>query len=104
MYEKKTESEWIGILEEWKQSGLGRGEYCKRHKLRLSTFDYWKRKITSKENGNGLVKIQQTLPLRPVPSIPYRMKVTTRDFAIEIAANASTDEIRTVLTACKELL
>lgn len=104
MQQKKTESEWIEILQIWEESGLSRGEYCKEHQIRLSTFDYWKRKLKANRTSTSLVKIQPPLPFVSAPCSTYRMKVTTRDFAVEVASDITSEEILTMLRACRELL
>jgi len=48
---------WESRFAEWKNSGLTRAEYCKKEKLKYSTFDYWRRKLKYSEikETSGLV-------------------------------------------------
>ena len=42
---KQKETYWQGHILSCKQSGLSQKQYCINHKLALSTFTYWKRKL-----------------------------------------------------------
>lgn len=47
------------MLEEFSRSGQTRGEFCARHGLPLSTFDYWRRELRGKPR---LVKVEIDRP------------------------------------------
>jgi hypothetical protein len=53
---------WNGHLEAFTASGLSRRTYCKNNNLPLSTFAYWKRRLT----GNGNAEICDFVEV-PVP-------------------------------------
>lgn len=36
---------WRMVLEDFNESGLPRTEYCEKNEIKLTTFDYWKRRI-----------------------------------------------------------
>ena len=36
---------WQQHIKGWKESGQTRTDYCSQNNLRLSTFDYWRRKL-----------------------------------------------------------
>src|SRR3990167_10522360 len=42
---KRTSKEWKGIIEDWTNSSLTPKEYCKRHGLKVLSFNPWKRKL-----------------------------------------------------------
>ncbi len=44
MGNQRSASEVRGILREFKNSGLKRGEFCQRHGIPLTTLDYWRRR------------------------------------------------------------
>lgn len=44
-----AEKSWVPILADWKKSGLGPREFCRRHRLRESAFWYWKQEIPERE-------------------------------------------------------
>ena len=37
---------WRMVLEDFAESGLPRTEYCEKNEIKLTTFDYWKRRIS----------------------------------------------------------
>lgn len=39
----RSKQEIRGIVEDYAKSGLTRREYCQRHKLSITTLDYWRR-------------------------------------------------------------
>jgi len=43
------EKSWIPILADWKKSGLGPREFCRRRRLRESAFWFWKREIPDRD-------------------------------------------------------
>ena len=101
MDSKKSSLEWQKIIKAWRGSGISRAEFCRQHKIPVSTFDYWKRKINGR-SSTGLIKIEQ--PIVSGAHNPYGMKVTARDFALEIAPGVQLQEVRTMLQACREIL
>lgn len=42
---KGPAQDWRGHIEQYLGGGLSRREYCQRHQLALSTFDYWRRRL-----------------------------------------------------------
>jgi hypothetical protein len=44
----RSKQEIRGIIEDFTKSGLTRHEYCERHKLSITTLDYWRRAQKSK--------------------------------------------------------
>ena len=41
----QTERSWIPILADWKKSGLGIREFCRRRRVRESAFWFWKKEL-----------------------------------------------------------
>lgn len=39
-------SYWQGHINGWRDSGLSQARYCRQHMLALSTFSYWKKKLS----------------------------------------------------------
>ena len=65
--EAKTRNEklelWKKRREEFRTSGLTRRAFCVRHRLKLSTLDYWFSRIRGMEGVHGLVELRpQALP------------------------------------------
>jgi hypothetical protein len=50
---------WSGHVREWKRSGLSQAGYCRKHRISIKSFAYWKRKLTSSESSTSLVEEQQ---------------------------------------------
>ena len=44
----RSRQEIRGIVEDFTKSGLTRREYCEKHKISVSTLDYWRRAQKSK--------------------------------------------------------
>jgi len=44
-----TEQSWIPILADWKKSGLGVREFCRRRRVRESAFWFWRKEIPERE-------------------------------------------------------
>ena len=45
MYSDQKKEFWKNHIEECEKGGLSQVEYCQAHKIPLSTFGYWKRKL-----------------------------------------------------------
>jgi hypothetical protein len=52
------EKSWIPILADWKKSGLGPREFCRRRRLRESAFWFWKREIPDRDRRRRERKTQ----------------------------------------------
>lgn len=39
----RSKQEIRGIVEDYSKSGMTRREYCEKHKISISTLDYWRR-------------------------------------------------------------
>lgn len=48
---------WEEHLLEWKSSGLTQAGYCRRHKLSIKSFGYWKRKLHPEQPSVSLVAV-----------------------------------------------
>ena len=47
---------WQQHLKDWKKSGQARTAYCSQNNLRLTTFDYWRKKL---REPTGQIKLVQ---------------------------------------------
>ena len=47
---------WKQIAEEWKQSGKTQKEFCKEHKIKLSTLHYWMGRVKKAEKEDSQLK------------------------------------------------
>jgi len=60
---------WIQRFRDWEESGLRRAEYCRRHQIPVSTFDFWRQKIR-KETVDSSERHLVKLPVLIKPSEP----------------------------------
>jgi hypothetical protein len=44
---------WRQQVEAYKASGISRKEYCEKNQIKLSTFDYWRKKFSSPGEKKG---------------------------------------------------
>lgn len=59
-----AERSWIPVLADWKKSGLGVREFCRRRQIRESAFWFWKREIPDRERRRR--EIRQAKPAKPI--------------------------------------
>jgi hypothetical protein len=50
---QRSAAEWRGIIERYRQSGLGMKEFCAQEGLTLRTFEEWYRRQRRAERGKG---------------------------------------------------
>ncbi|HYU46397.1 MAG TPA: hypothetical protein VEK84_09495 [Terriglobales bacterium] len=55
MGKQRSANDVRGILQEFKNSGLTRREFCQRHGIPVTTLDYWRRK---QSRPPGLVEVE----------------------------------------------
>ena len=72
---------WKRRRQEFRKSGLTRRAFCVRHRLKMSTLDYWFSRIRRVENAHGLVELKpQAIPavkscLEVLVAEKYRIEV-----------------------------
>lgn len=65
------ERQWKKKFQDWEKSGLTRTQFCRKHQISVSTFDYWRQRIRKMDEGaadqeQGLVKLTfSTKPTEP---------------------------------------
>jgi len=45
----ETRNRWLQHIEDFKSSGLTRKAYCEERQINVSTFDYWREKLSPSE-------------------------------------------------------
>jgi hypothetical protein len=50
---QRSAAEWRGIIERYRQSGMGMKEFCTQEGLTLRTFEEWYRRQRCAEPGKG---------------------------------------------------
>ncbi len=48
---------WQQQIKDWKESGQARTAYCNQNNLRLTTFDYWRKKFRGPTDQIKLVQV-----------------------------------------------
>ena len=49
---------WEEQFQDWRESGLSRKEFCKRHEIKPHMWFYWKRVLNNRESGITFVPLQ----------------------------------------------
>src|SRR5215470_9464163 len=52
-HRRRSAAEWRGIIERYRQSGLGINEFCAQEGLTVSTFELWYRRHRRAEHRTG---------------------------------------------------
>jgi hypothetical protein len=47
---------WESRIHAWKKSGLTRKGFCEKNNVKVTTFNYYRKKIASR-NGNGFIEV-----------------------------------------------
>ena len=50
---RRSAAEWRGIIERYRQSGMGINEFCAQEGIRVGTFELWYRRTRSAEHRKG---------------------------------------------------
>jgi hypothetical protein len=98
-----AEKSWIPILVDWKKSGLGVREFCRRRRLRESAFWHWKTEIPDRERRRR--ELRQTkpalriLPVRVVrePTSPGPIEILSGGRTLRIPGDFDAAVLRKVL-------
>jgi len=61
---------WKAHLQTWEKSGLSQNDYCRRNKLKVKSFWYWKKKITSKPDAGAVNFVPVPVPNENSQKIP----------------------------------
>jgi hypothetical protein len=59
---QRSAAEWRGIIERYRQSGMGSREFCAQEGLTLRTFEEWYRRLRQRETRKG-----QFVEVKPQP-------------------------------------
>lgn len=102
MTTKKTEEEWMAIIEEWKYSGKSQKDYCEERQLSWHTFTCWRTRLNRAKNEikeNELVKIN---PPSGLFSKDDNIHLILDYCKICIPANINQSNLTRLLTCIKE--
>ena len=59
---------WRAHLVSWEKSKLSQANYCRRHRLKVTQFTYWKKKLSTESSPIAFVSIP--IPSERLPFIP----------------------------------
>jgi hypothetical protein len=87
---------WIEQNKKWKASGLSRKDYCRRNDLKVTTFDYYRKKYKGKEEQ--LVEITNT-GVQEDEGIEIRIR---KGIGIRVTKEFDRELLRTVIACLEE--
>jgi len=100
---RKNKEKWLEIFKAWETSGLTRTEFCKTQKLKVSTFDYWRRAI--RKNGGSeetLVKLSHVVT--PPASNSIISMELSGGYKLTIPSGYNSDHLKRLLTDIRSSL
>ncbi len=71
-HRRRSAAEWRGIIERYRQSGLGINEFCGQEGITVGTFEVWYRRYCRAEHRPG-----QFVEVQPLPALggPWAVEV-----------------------------
>lgn len=91
-----TKEKWQELFNEWKQSGLTRAAFCRKHKLAVSTFDYWRRRIRERSRSKSeLVKVSVNQPSKHNTKLILELPGGIR---LDIPSDYCSDHLKRLIT------
>ena len=91
---------WKRRRQEFRRSGLTRRAYCARHRLKISTLDYWFSRIRGMEGAQGLVEVKP----QGIPAVNRCLEVVVADkYRIEIRHGIDTQLFGELIKALESL-
>jgi len=78
----KKSALWERRRAQYRSSGLSRRAFCEKHRLKLSTLDYWFCRLGKQERDCGLVELNPSI----APRTPSIVLYIGQDCRIEIHA------------------
>ena len=91
---------WKRRRQELRRSGLTRRAFCARHRLKISTLDYWFSRIRGMESAHGLVELKP----QGIPTVKSCLEVVVADkYRIEIRHGFDTQLFAELIKALESL-
>ena len=98
---------WQQHFEDYERSCLTQKQYCQKHGLALSTFSYWKKKLTQKDKKSPqfypLMVRQVSSPQSQTPSSGLSLTFGKNKFRIELEESFSAGCLKKVILALEQL-
>jgi len=104
---KQKETYWQDHILSCKQSGLSQKQYCINHKLALSTFTYWKRKLGKRHQQPArfypLTIQPDTFAVKQKQNSGLRLLFSGTKYQIELEDNFSSASLKKLLLVLEEV-
>lgn len=122
---RRTDEEWMNLIQECRTSGLTDKEWCKEHKIHSSNFYYHIRRlremaceIPESVSGSTRAGFQEVVPItfeETFPNLPKSgmdmkspgfdtaIRITVNSFQVEISNHAAGETIATTLSVLQRL-
>lgn len=98
---------WQGHIEAWKQSGLSQIDFCKTRSLALSTFQFWRKKISQSSSAPPRFYPLAVLPSFETGDKPssglLRVILGNRRFVLEIGDDFSEEVLKKLIIVLEQL-
>ncbi len=91
---------WKQRRSEYRKSGLSRKAFCAKHRVKLSTLDYWFYRISKLEKAAGLVEVS---PVAVVAAEDNIAIVVAQRFRVEVQMGFNPQLLRDVLHTLESL-
>ena len=90
---------WEEHIAKWNTTELSQVEYCRRNKISLKSFQYWKRKTKRSNSAPALVELPlpQSLPFSLLSCHPQLCLVVEQRYRIEISKGFDSEDLERVV-------
>jgi transposase-like protein len=96
---------WIKRFQDWENSGSTRTDYCRKHQIPVSTFDYWRQRIRKESNDkgrdSGLVKLPPLIPQSKPIHFTFEYPSGHK---LHVPSDYSPDELKQLVSDLNEVL
>ena len=96
---------WQKHIFQWSESGLTQAEYCRRNKLSVAAFNWWKRNLRKKSKAQKnssasmqFVEVHGVSPAQVGRSENYEI-LLSRGRAIKVSRNFDSDVLKRLIAA-----
>jgi hypothetical protein len=95
---------WEKVIEEWSATGLSQTEYCRQKRIRIKSFQYWKRNLRRSVCAPALVELPLKLtPTAMLRSSPELCVVVDQLFRIEIERGFDPEDLERVIRVLRRI-
>ena len=96
---------WQEHLAKWNATELSQVEYCRRNKIGLKSFQYWKRKTKLNSDVPALVELAlpKSLPVPLLASHPQFCLVVGQHYRLEIGKGFDSEDLERVVRVLERI-